>query len=112
MPITWLRHAALQARYSCSRNTVDRLVDEQKLPPKSFPCGGRAPMWEQACLDAWDYLAPHERELILSAWPDWRSALAAIAAERTAEEPKPRRRKRKQRQQKRRRASAGAEASP
>ena len=90
MPTVWLRHRALQARYSCSRNTIDRLCDEQQRPPKSFPCDGRAPMWSESLLDCWDHANTLERQHILKTWPNWPAALAAIEHARTfrvAEEP-------------------------
>jgi hypothetical protein len=102
MPTVWLRHNALQARYTCSRVTIDRLVDEGQLPPKSFPLN-KAPLWPLELLDAWDDLDQDgdERKLILSAWPNWKDALAQIERERAdaASTPKPKRRKSKHRQQ-------------
>jgi hypothetical protein len=83
MPITWLRHAALQARYSCSRNTIDKQIGEKHLPPPSYPLNS-APMWPEPLLDCWDSASDVERELILSAWPDWRGAIAQIEADRAA----------------------------
>ena len=112
MPTVWLRHRALQRRYSCSRNTIDRLADEQNIPPKSFPCGGRAPMWSEELLDHWDALDQSAREVILRMWPDWRGALDAITAGAAVvvAESKPKRRKRKQAKHTRAAASA-AEAT-
>jgi hypothetical protein len=83
MPTTWLRHAALQTRYTCSRNSIDRMVEEKNLPPKSFPTNS-APMWPEAVLDCWDTADDRERKIILDRWPDWRGALATITEERAA----------------------------
>jgi hypothetical protein len=112
MPTVWLRHRDLQKRYSCSRPTVDRVVDERGLPPKLFPLAGRAPMWPLELLDFWDSTSVAERELILGAWPDWRGALTQIERDRVAASaPQPRRKRGKQAKQRKQAASASVSAS-
>ena len=81
MTTTWLRHAALRTRYSCSRNSVNRLHEEGNLPPPSYPCNS-APMWPLELLDFWDSADADERQRILTTWPRWREAISALAAER------------------------------
>jgi hypothetical protein len=97
MPTTWLHHRPVQRRYGYSRNSIDRLVKQQKLPPPSYPTGF-APMWESELLDLWDGADERERKIILDAWPRWRDALAQIERERAdaASAPEPRRKRRKQ----------------
>jgi len=95
MPATWLHHRAIQARYGYSRNTIDRLHGEGKLPPPCRPTG-HAPMWPLDLLDFWDSAQPHERETILTAWPHWREAVAVVERDRAAvasEKPQQRRKR-------------------
>jgi hypothetical protein len=82
MPTTvWLRHNALQKRYTCSRNSVDRLHGEGHLPPPSYPLN-KAPLWALELLDFWDSASPDEQKAILESWPNWRETISALAAAR------------------------------
>jgi hypothetical protein len=58
MAIKWLRKKHLRARYGdvCDK-TIERMVDDGRLPKPEFPFGNRNPAWREDKLDAHDRAA-------------------------------------------------------
>jgi hypothetical protein len=57
-PVRWLRKAQLRERYGGVTNrTIDRHVEQKKLPPPEYPFQNRIPMWRVDLLDESDRLA-------------------------------------------------------
>jgi hypothetical protein len=50
----YLRRRDLAARYSCSEKTIDRMVDEDRLPKPIYQRGSRFPLWREDLLDKHD----------------------------------------------------------
>jgi hypothetical protein len=50
----WYRKAQVADRYGVSGRTVERAVDDGRLPAPKYPLGGKIPYWDSADLDAND----------------------------------------------------------
>jgi hypothetical protein len=72
----WLRKRQVQARYGevCSR-TIDRAVEDGRLPAPKYPFGNKIPYWDGDELDA------HDRSLALADRPRRKSAATGLSTE-------------------------------
>jgi hypothetical protein len=75
----WYRKAQVGARYGgvCGR-TIDRAVEDGRLPAPKYPFGNKIPYWDGDDLDA------HDRSLVFSDRPQRKSVVAGSLVERTA----------------------------
>jgi hypothetical protein len=53
----WYRKAQVAARYAVSGRTIERAVDDGRLPPPKYPLGAKFPYWDG------DELDEHDRNL-------------------------------------------------
>jgi hypothetical protein len=51
----YLRKRSLAARYDCDKRTVDRMVEDGRLPPPEYLPGSQIPIWAE------DKLVANER---------------------------------------------------
>jgi hypothetical protein len=60
----WLRKKHLRERYGnvCDK-TLERMIDDGRLPAPEFPFGNRIPAWEETKLDA------HDRAVVANVKP-------------------------------------------
>jgi hypothetical protein len=50
----WYRKAQVATRYESCGRTIDRAVEDGRLPPPKFPLGNKVPYWDGDELDAHD----------------------------------------------------------
>jgi hypothetical protein len=50
----WHRKAQVAARYNVCGRTIDRAVEDGRLPPPKYPLGPKIPYWDGDDLDAHD----------------------------------------------------------
>jgi hypothetical protein len=50
----WYRKAQVATRYDSCDRTIDRAVEDGRLPPPKFPLGNKVPYWDGDELDAHD----------------------------------------------------------
>jgi hypothetical protein len=87
--IRWLRKRQMQSRYGevCSR-TIDRAVEDGRLPAPKYPFGNKVPYWDEDGLDQ------HDRNLA-ARMPQRASEQAKTVEAATSGIPKRRRQKSK-----------------
>ena len=64
MAITWKRKKHLRTRYGeVSDRTLERMVEDGRLPKPEYPFGNRIPAWREDVLDA------HDRAAVVASRP-------------------------------------------
>jgi hypothetical protein len=59
----WYRKAQVAERYGVSGRTIERAVQDGRLPPPKYPLGDKFPYWDGDDLDA------HDHDLLIAAKP-------------------------------------------